>query len=213
MGIDAQMLIRTKQPLTSERVRKLAVELHQSFGETVLVLRPGDRHFHPEGRHCLEIVEEYGQDGESIFPEPGEQLIECHLYGRYYGVEYERGDLPSILMVAQWLEDKIPGAEVWYGGDSSGVLAEPFGPAERAALWRHFLDNAHRPYHGHFGSFFGNEKPPLCDFCGGEPMVNHGGGQGYSFYACHGCGWHIKVFPNGTIEETDKNFDMFKKPA
>lgn len=44
-------------------------------------------------------------------------------------------------------------------------------------------------------------------------MVNHGGGQGYSFYACHGCNWHVRLHNDGRIEETDNNFDMFKKPA
>ena len=45
----------------------------------------------------------------------------------------ERGDILTYCAVAEWLETHIPDAEVWYGGDSSSVLAAPFGETERRA--------------------------------------------------------------------------------
>lgn len=214
MGIDAQMLVRVSGPLTSlyggvtpGRCRKLAVELVESFGtDVVSVIRPGEFSWHPNGRHALEIIEKYEQDGPDIEPEEGETLIECHLQGRYYGVDYERGPLPDFIMVATWLEAKIPAGEVWYGGDSSGVLAEPFGPVQREALWKHFLEHAHRPYHDYFKLGIAGQARPTCDFCAGQPMMDHGGGQDYSFYLCHGCDLHVRQYRDGRIVKCDRDW-------
>ena len=52
----------------------------------------------------------------------------------YYGAGYERGDARWIVGLAEWLERRIEGAEVWYGYDSADESIRPFGPHQRAVL-------------------------------------------------------------------------------
>ncbi|MEH6414078.1 hypothetical protein [Pseudomonas sp. CGJS7] len=79
----------------------------------------------------------YQQDGPPIDADPGECLLEINLFSRYYDEDYARGDPILIAAVADWLDAQIPGCEVWYGGDSSGVLAAPFGRQRRRQLIEH----------------------------------------------------------------------------
>lgn len=207
MGIDAEMVVRTRAEVSERQVIRWAYELAEAFRGAVWTVRPGTFHDGTSYR-CLEIVQRYEQDGPPIEPEPGETLIRVRLRGRYYGPDYERGDLPTLIMVARWLEAKISGAAVWYGGDSSGALAEPFGEEQREELWQHFLEHGHRPYEGHFGR---GMNAPVCDFCL-EPM-HHFGGCGpvgsrdaEEFFGCPGCGLHVRKSASGPAVECDDNW-------
>ena len=104
---------------------------------------------------------------------------------RYYGPGYERGDYATIYLVAQWIERMIPGGEVWYGGDSSGVNATRFDKDAREALLDHFFEFGNGPYENGFGS--GMPAVP-CTFCGDEPMAHYGGYGTISYWECCGCG-------------------------
>lgn len=183
MGIDAEMFVRTKEPITKETVLDLAWQLGSSFYCYNFWIEKDGDHIH----HILEIVDFYDQDGPDIHPEPGETFIKVYLTGRYYGEGYERGNLPLYIAIAEWLEHKIPGGEVWYGGDSSGVIARPFDKKYRESLFRHFIENGHRPYTGSFSSLTSNSKYAcFCHFCQ-KPMLQLGFGPNYSKFHCYGC--------------------------
>ncbi len=64
----------------------------------------------------------------------------------YYGRGYERGDLGIYLRLAEWLENRITGSEIWYGTDEADESIKPFGMAERAELMGYFRQVGHEPY-------------------------------------------------------------------
>lgn len=195
MGIDAEMFVRTKEQVTKEQVLNWAYEIGSAFGsKRFFGIRPDQGWGDP--RHHLVIIDEYHQDGPSIFPDEGETFIRVYLWTQYYGPEYERGDLPLIINVARWLEEKIPSAEVWYGGDSSGVLAKPFGVAEREGLWKHFIAVGHAPYSDYFDRTDG-VKAPICDMCDKALRCN-GWGQNWRLFYCSGCGRELETRDGGT---------------
>lgn len=188
MGVDAQMLVKTRRALSENAVHALALDLAEAFGPEKFYLNReaddyGDGSHYP-AHHALSIVDKFEQDGDTIFPSPGEQFIEVHTWHRYYGVGYERGDLPTYIGIAEWLERRIPGCAVFYGGDSSGICAEPFDAASRAALMDHFAKVGHKPYRGGWDR---ERDGPLCDFCRIQ-MQRCGWGPEWAAWSCAGCG-------------------------
>jgi hypothetical protein len=130
------------------------------------------------------------QDGNPICARPGETFLKVNLWTRYYGPGYERGDILTICAVAEWCELNLQPCEIWYGGDSSGVLAKPFGAAERTAMRTHLYSKSGRDYFSHYqraGSF---PTPAPCALCvPGENRFNrHGWGNNYVAVNCGGCG-------------------------
>lgn len=201
MGVDAQMLVKHRAQYTPDQVLALAVALAEAFGpQTFMIWSKEDSSWATEDRHALEIVNEYEQDGDSIIPEAGEQFIEVHLAGRYYGPGYERGNLPDYIAVANWLEARIPGCSIFYGGDSSGICAEPFDAKGRAKYWEHFCRVGHAPYTGAFGSFQ-NSPRMVCSFCKTD-MANLGGGGGNTYFSCMSC--NRRVIYEGKTGKTIK---------
>lgn len=205
MGIDAEVFVRTKKPLSPERVRELSWMLGCTVGAKKFFIHPED------DRHCLTIIEPCDdpdepeemrgkvfktQDGPTIVAEPGEQFIEAHLWSRYYGPRYERGDWPTIKAVIEFLRRHVPDGAVWYGGDSSGVLAEEMTDERIAQIHGHYLDHGHQPYQSFFGR---GEQVHTCDFCK-QPAANHGGGGDVDFFLCHGCGQKWRVSPTRTMK-------------
>lgn len=199
MGIDAEMFVRTKAKVTPDQARGWAVSAAQAFGHDRFWIFKREK-TDLEKRHCMEIVREYTQDGPTIKPKKGETFIQVYPATRYYGPGYERGDLPFLIMLAEWLEETIPGAEVWYGGDSSGVEAVKFDWDARRTLFKHFCENAHRPYRGAFNGLrsSGKDAPklPFCGFCG-VPMNQYGFGKEYASYGCDGCGGGTETHDGG----------------
>lgn len=65
-----------------------------------------------------------------------------HLSGRFYGVGSEQGDIWGFIGIAEWLEFRVPGSEVWYGSDAHEFL-EPFHKSVRDSLAKHFLAVGH----------------------------------------------------------------------
>lgn len=185
MGIDAEMFVRTRARITVDQVRDWAYRLGSTFGAESFWI------FKREGepvRHCLQIVDEYTQDGPTLKPEKGETFIRVYPATRYYGEGYERGNLPLLIAVAEWLERNIPHAKVWYGGDSSGVEATAFDAKARRHLMRHFCDQGHEPYERAFDSDHGDGiAAPLCKCCW-KKMKRYGWGPKYAAFICNGCG-------------------------
>ena len=60
-------------------------------------------------------------------------LLNVNIATEYYGVGYERGHLPLLVSIAEWLEQRLPGCRVLYGEDSSGE-GYPFDEPMRTAL-------------------------------------------------------------------------------
>ena len=201
MGIDARMFVRYKGELMEENVLGTAYRLAEAFdSDTFLIDREGK---YDKPRHCLEIINEYQQDGDSIFPKVGEQFIEVYLFNRYYGVGYERGDLPLFISIAKWLEINIPGCEVWYGGDSSGVLAVLFDGRERSRLFEHFCRVGHLPYRKPGIVGMGIKKN--CNFCK-KVMIKCGWVRAHHWVKiyCPGCGQVLESNDDGQTWEKSK---------
>ena len=189
MGVDAKMFVDAAKVRTDAEIRRLSFEMGEAFPGKFYGSREEDRHF-------LEPVDEYWQDGPTLKPKDGCQFIEVHLVTRYYGPDYERGDLPAILAVAEWLQARIPDGTVWYGGDSSGVCAKPLERHIKNRLWEHFVEHGHHPYNSHFDNdgvrpvtdpHNPGQPRPVCEFCGGVPMLRNGYGKDYAAFYCEGC--------------------------
>lgn len=219
------------------QIRQVAARMAATLGhEGFRITRPDpdSRWVGPNGRHALSLVstlaevrsdhdgdidwmglpddisddrQVYTQDGPAIVAEPGEQLIRVHMWSRYYGPGYERGDWPFIRGVAEFLEVAIPGAEVWYGGDSSGVCAQPLGEAARAEMTAYWLNQGHEAYRASFGTFR-QSGAQTCAFCGDKPMHDTGGGGDRTFWHCDGCGLKRITTPTKT-RDLKKDEDFF----
>lgn len=165
-------------------------------------------------RECDDSYEEspsgdgkaYYQDGPTLYAAEGEWFMKVRLWTRYYGVGYERGDLMTICAVAEWVEANIPNAEVWYGGDSSGVEAELFDEAARATLKRHFYSQHGRDYYSGFSRVGSFPTPKPCGLCIlGEPRFNqHGFGKNYIGVNCAGCGKTFSSHDGGVTWQEEK---------
>lgn len=150
----------------------------------------------------------WSQDGEPILADEGEWLLSVNLSTRYYGIGYERGDLLTICATAEWCEMNIPNCEVWYGGDSSGVLAEPFGEAQRCALKAHLYSQRGRDYFS-YDMLRGETKiePTPCGLCiPSEPRFNRNGwGKDFAAVSCAGCGKSFETRDNGKTWQVRKD--------
>ena len=210
MGVDAQMLVRTRQILSPDQVLQLAGDLAEAFGsDHFSIWDDATERAGWSSHHALQIITEYEQDGDSIFPEPGEQFLDVNIATRFYGEGYERGNIGLIKNVAEWLEARIPDARIFYGGDSSGICAEPFDREARQKLWEYYCRVGHRPYHEGFSRVFGADQPVVCSFCK-RPMVSYGGGGAHVFLSCDSCG--KRVVYNGLTKEAvvvERNEDYF----
>lgn len=151
----------------------------------------------------------YHQDGYDILAAPGECLLELSLYGRYYGEDYERGDILTYCAIAEWLEVNIPGCAVLYGGDSSGVCAEPFTEARRRELRHHLYSEGGRDYFNHDGMRDRHLQPPACGLCPGGryrgSQCMFGGGGNTGGFHCRGCGKSVKTTDAGKTWEKWKD--------
>lgn len=211
MGVDAQMFVRHPGRLSPAQVRKLSSDLSAAFWrEPFMIWRPGEYEFAKKGRHALQIIEEFTQDAPSIKPEKGEQFIEVHLSGRYYGEGYERGDWPTIYAVARWLRSRIPDSAVWYGGDSSGVEAQEMDGAYCDMMWDHFIRHGHSPYVERDNPYDRDRAAkPTCSFCT-RMMHEYGWGGGKTLFSCASCGYACSTKDKGaTFEDIPKGEDGF----
>lgn len=213
MGIDARIYVSTKRQFTDAEIRRLSYDAGLTFGADKFLRSEGSKGINPETgkpywgpHHNIGREEKIEQDGPDWIPPPGTTLLEVHVWTRYYGPGYERGDLPFLVMLAEWLDRKIPGCTVLYGGDSSGVCAEPFGPEQRAAMLDHFASDKGRAYFTHANPFISDLPPlPTCDLCA-VPMPQFGYGPGKlcgTFY-CGGCGLRKRT------SDGSKTFEVYE---
>src|SRR5262245_57549741 len=142
MGVNAAMYVHTEQPVTDQDVRQWAYELAATFGIG---------HFYTDREkdiHCLQILSrdpasaDLDADRTCLTPSFDEllrkrgTLISVHITGRYN----DWYDFPFLVVIAEWLERRIPDATLWYGPTSGGEVAvEPFGPEERRDIVEGFF--------------------------------------------------------------------------
>lgn len=213
MGVDAQMFLKVKEAVSEDEVRQKSYALCCVIGKSkFFLMKPWEELWQGEKhRHALEIVTEYNQDGETIYPEKDETFIEVHLTGRYYGKGYERGPILQFIEIAEYLEFAFSfHCNVFYGGDSSGICAESFGPEDRRILKAYFFRCANEPYTSAFDREKANGQNPCCNYCGGAEMSRHGWGGGYALFVCAGCGLELE-FRDGKWAAYHSYYDGTRK--
>lgn len=125
MGLDAKMTVKLREPLSPRSLKELEADTDNAFGKWLWGRQNG----------CSSCLSLWGD------------LIHVDLAGRYYGPEYERGDLPIYLALRRWFRSRLPGCEVWYGTDDDMQLLDDAAEQE---LWDHFVRYQHRPYQDAF---------------------------------------------------------------
>ena len=211
MGVDAEILIKITNPdswLSEDELRQYSSKMTATIGVDSFFLRPGIN------RHALSFYEEheYYQDGPSIFRQDNEQFIEVHLASRYYGEDYPRGYWPSICFTLLWIKANLRDAEVWYGGDSSGICMELITEERLKQLNNYYLTTGTEEY-------WMNEKQSLiCDFCQTGVTIAGGGGAqpgrlSRKFVDCGSCGkqWVLRS-DNMICAWGDKAGDPYTDP-
>lgn len=148
----------------------------------------------PTNTHYREENEVPGREGFQFKARAGECLLKVHLFGRYYGPGYERGDILKYCAVAEWIETNLPGAELWYGGDSGDDLVR-FDEPYRRELRAHLYGPKGRAYFQYGGDVPGLRRaeygtPPACSLCPGKVYCGSrcGFGSDYASFNCPGCG-------------------------
>lgn len=160
---------------------------------------------------------EYHQDGDPIVANDGECLLQVSVWSRWYGQGYERGDLLTLCAIAEWIEANITGSSVWYGGDSSGVLAEPWPDAKRRELRQHLYSDMGRNYYA--SSWCRRDEfglPKACSLCPGGIYRGQRFGAGGTFasFQCAGCGKGVETNDKGkTWTETKEGARVMRVSA
>ncbi len=198
MGINVEFLVKTTAKITKQHVLEWAYDLASSFESgRFRIVRP-ENIYDDIPHHCLDIVDEVLQDGEKIYPKNGEIFIRVYLQGRYYNVGYEYGDLPFYINVAEWLESRLPEAEVWYGNDFSGPCIIHFDSLARIELWKHFCNVNHTPYSDYLEEDRFDIINPTCDLCKKKLHKYSWGNQNnFATFSCSGCGLKVETIDNG----------------
>ena len=216
MGIDAEMFVRLRRrpEVTSEEVREASYWLASTLGH--------DHFFISEEHHVLELIKPqsaedrwrdstydgkicWHQDGLTLVAEEGEQFVRVHLWSRYYGEGYERGNWMLLRTVVEWLKRRWPDGAVWYGGDSGGVCAEELTSARLEKLDRLYFCKGREAY-THF-SLRGSSHV-WCLTCEHE-MANIGGGGADNYLFCHGCGQEVIETPHGLFGPAERGEQVF----
>lgn len=214
MGVDAEMFVRVRERWTHLKLSRLSGEMCAAFGhDRFFVKREAEHGFPP--RKALTVIDVYQQDGDDIEPGPGETFIAVSLWTRYYGIGYERGDITLILGVADWLRRRT-GGDVWYGGDSSGICAQPLTPEYREKLWAHFVEHGRAPYAESQNPFLKVNALPFCEFCQRSLAHYGGGGGGKEWARCHGCDLRMESVSGSAwqpIEVDQHGFPKKREPA
>ena len=88
--------------------------------------------FHVSGP--LQVVPEADQQYMPI-KDPHRVWLDVNLWKPYYSPDYERGNPELFVKCAEWLEQRLPGCEIFYGhdvGEENLILFD--GPAKRKLL-------------------------------------------------------------------------------
>lgn len=203
MGVDAEIIVKAREQLDDEQVLDLARRLAEAIGPKHFMIGAdpwsGPRHA-LKRVGCAACRNEYDDEGPCPFEGPGPHavhfqdgdpvvfpgdvtVLRVNLWGRYYGVGYERGSFPILAAICDWLTRNC--GDVYYGGDSSGVCVRPWSEI-RESLFSHWCEVGGAPYFSAFDSDAA-EYARVCALCD-RSMVRHGWGQAFAIYSCMWCG-------------------------
>jgi uncharacterized RDD family membrane protein YckC len=71
--------------------------------------------------------------------------MNLNLWKNYYGLGYERGDIQFFILCAEWIEQNLPNARVYYGHDVDDENVSPFDSVARQKLLGYFKTVGHEP--------------------------------------------------------------------
>ncbi len=216
MGIDARILLKITGPTpTPEQIALWSWDLCAAIGADKFWTNKETK------KYAIALTEDYEeqgregkvyfQDGDTVIAADNETMLDVSLWTRYYGIGYERGDVFTICNTAAWCEQNIPNCTVYYGGDSSGVEAEPFHKGARDALLAHKFGPHGRDYYQEENPFMEKPheygKPPPCSLCVPKRgMSRYGWGGNYAAYHCAGCNESFETRDGGaTWTKKDKD--------
>lgn len=177
MGIDAEIRVRIPEPMDDQAIMRLSVDAKEAFSGLLWV----DRERRQAG------IERYELREWDTLP-PGNWL-KVNTMARYYGEAYERGPIVDFIALAEWFEFRIPGCEVYYGGDHNDSY-EAFTAERRREYFEHFARVGGRPYRDR-GLDPG--PSPECDWCETpmRPTIYHA--MEATTFKCVHCGHEVKL--------------------
>ena len=127
MPTGVKIYVRLNDPLSAEELQLLRNEFTQA-----IALAADD--FYLSGP--LTVVPE---EDRSYMPVKDENSLwlDINLWKSYYGPGYERGDPELFVKVADWLEQRLQGSEIYYGHDVSDENVSLFDRSARDKLLEH----------------------------------------------------------------------------
>lgn len=179
MGIDARMIVKTKEVVTPEELKKRSYIFGSAFHYNLFLGCEEEIVHHP-----IEANPEY--INEETFFERDYSYFEIPLSGRYYGPDYERGPIFTYIGMAELLEVLFPSCSIYYGGDC-GTVFELFDENARNQFRKYFVAaNGRDKYNRFFDKENDGIQCPVCDV----KMIRTGWGNNFKAFSCLGCGWH-----------------------
>jgi hypothetical protein len=224
MGVDARILLKITDSaawLDAAQLRNISARLTEAIGyDHFFIDTDEDRHaisfvIDENKKYPADYEQEpgkpfdptgpavYGQDSNEepyLIAKPNEQFLEVHLFSRYYGEDYARGDWPMIYFTLMWCFHNIPHCEVWYGGDSSGCLMEHMTVERMVEVTKFFLTTGYKTYRT-----YARDHEYICEFCK-VIAIRSGGGGGTDFYSCDSCGQHWNIEHVGAFKRLVTRF-------
>jgi hypothetical protein len=128
MPTGVTIYVRLNELPPSEELRSLRNEFMQAMALTA-------DDFYLSGP--LAVVPE---DDRSYMPVKDESSmwLDVNLWKSYYGPGYERGNPELFVKVAEWLEQRLPGSEIYYGHDVGDENVSLFDRSARMKLLEHY---------------------------------------------------------------------------
>ncbi len=105
-----------------------------------------EEHFYSDGPLVLVKNSEEGPIPTHTLHDTDDCWVNINLHRAYYGLGYERGDLPLFIACAEWLETHLCGCEVWYGHDTGDDHLHLFDHTARQKLSAYYRQVGHQPY-------------------------------------------------------------------
>jgi hypothetical protein len=139
MGVGGELFILVKGKVDLDYLSYLRQEVKRITGLT-------DEGFSFEGPMKVLAEDAYEHDYYSLFTPLARDSytwISVNTIESYYDIGYERGDISIIIKIAEWLEEKLPTGQIYYGDDTGGALPL-FDECRRTYLLQHYRKVGYR---------------------------------------------------------------------
>ena len=188
MGIDAVIEVGVNREVSDDEIKRWSWLLAECIGARYFFIDKENG----QGALSRSKKEEYGPWCSKEEAVKHAEMLEVHTWSRYYGEGYERGDILTLCGIAEWCEANLPGAVVYYGGDSDEIITS-WSEEERKKLRDLLYTSSGRAYfRGGFGlDEYPQATPPLCSLCiDSSGFAQNAAGQGGKYIGvyCPGCG-------------------------